>query len=299
MNREYTNLELEIIASELRLEVMKMLQEAGSGHASGPLGLADVFCLLYFEVLRLDLTKKEDWQAQMDYLLVSNGHIAPIWYASLAKAGFFPQTELSSLRKLGSPLEGHPKRGSLPGIFNSSGPLGHGQGQAIGLALALKQELASLEADSAVRGREQKRVFLICSDGEQQEGANWESLLVANKYKLNNLTYILDWNNIQIDGFVEDIMPLPDLEKVYTDFGWKVQTIDGHNFDQLRVAIENASPENSDKPNLIIAKTVGGKGVSFIENDYNYHDWKADEKEAKQAIYEIEQHLKQLKSQNN
>ncbi|MFW5702997.1 MAG: transketolase [Candidatus Dojkabacteria bacterium] len=258
-------LELEKKAKEMRLEVMRMLKEAGSGHAAGPLGLADLFTALYFNVL----------DHEQDVVLVSNGHVCPIWYAVLAHTGYFPVEDLASLRKLGSHLQGHPKNIATPGVFNSSGPLGHSEGQAIGAAFAKRYD------------KDNSRVFCFLSDGGQQEGAVWEAMLVAAKYKLANLTFILDWNDVQIDGHVTEIMPLPDLEAVYADCGWEVTTIDGNDMPEVLQAYEQTSPEMSEKPKLILAKTLSGKGVSFMEGKYEYHDWKASEEDADNAIREL------------
>lgn len=269
-------------AYEMRLAVMQMLQAAGSGHAAGPLSMADIFTYLYFNYLKHD-PANPTWQGR-DYFLVSNGHICPIWYAVLAHTGYFPLSDLASLRKLGSHLQGHPKNLTTPGVFNSSGPLGHGEGQAIGVALGLKLD------------GKPNRVYCVMSDGEQQEGAVWESMLVASKYQLNNLTFILDRNGIQIDGPVAEIMPLPDLKQIYTTSGFKVREIDGHNFTEIAQALAQTEPQVSTQPNLIIANTTAGKGVSFMEGSFKYHDWRGGQQEAKQAVAELTAKLAQMSS---
>lgn len=273
---------LEVKAYELRLEVANMLKSAGSGHAAGPFGLADIFAFLYFHQLKHDPANPES--TDRDYLLVSNGHIAPIWYAALAHSGYFSVADLQNLRQLGSHLQGHPKNTSTPDVFNSSGPLGHGVPQAVGVALALKAD-----------GKD-NQVYCLMSDGEQQEGAIWESMLVAAKYKLDNLTLILDWNNIQIDGHVEDIMPLPEMDEIYEEVGFETEKIDGHDFSQIADAF---AEDSEGKPKLIMAQTIGGKGVSFAENDPGYHDWKASSQEAEQAIQELENTIAKLKDESD
>lgn len=263
-------------AYEMRLAVMQMLEQAGSGHLAGPLGMADIFTFLYFNYLKHD-PSRPDWEGR-DYFLLSNGHICPIWYAVLANTGYFPASDLKSLRKLGSYLQGHPKT-STPGIFNASGPLGHGEGQAVGVALGLKLD------------GKPNRVYCVMSDGEQQEGAVWEAALAASKYGLDNLTLILDRNGIQIDDMVQNIMPLPDLGKIYTEIGFDVQTIDGHNFSAIETALNNSAATKGN-PHLIIANTVPGKGVDFIEKGkFKYHDWRGDPQEAAQAISQLESSL--------
>ncbi len=249
-------LKLEEKANLIRQDIIKMLVEAGSGHSAGPLGMADIFTALYFHILNHD-PKKPDWPDR-DRLILSNGHICPVRYATMAHAGYFPISELKTLRKLGSRLQGHPHRTSLPGIETTSGPLGSGLSQASGLALAGRMDEAKW------------RVICLMSDGEQDEGNTWEAAMLAAKYKLHNLTALMDRNNIQIDGFTEDIMPLDSLKSKYEAFGWHVIEIDGHNFEQIIAAFGEAKAI-FEKPTLILAHTIPGKGVSFMENKFEWH----------------------------
>jgi len=244
-------------ANEIREDVLKMLYEAKSGHSAGPLGMADIFTALYFgEVMKYD-PKKTDWD-ERDYMVLSNGHICPILYATMAHAGFFPKEELKTLRKLGTRLQGHPHRTALPGLESTSGPLGSGTSQAAGMALALKMD------------GKKNRVFCLVSDGEQEEGNTWEGAMLAGKYRLSNLTAIMDRNNIQIDGNTEDIMPLDPVKEKYEAFNWHVLEIDGHNIEGILDAI-NQAKAIADKPTMIVAYTIPGKGVSYMEKDYRWH----------------------------
>lgn len=259
-------------ASEIRTEIIKMLVTAGSGHSAGPLGMADIFATLYFHILQHD--PKNPNLENRDRLVLSNGHICPAQYAAMAIAGYFPVQELSSLRKLGSRLQGHPHRLALPGIEITSGPLGSGLGQAIGIAIAGK-----LDA-------QKWRVYCLLSDGEHNEGSHWEAVMFAAKMRINNLVTIVDRNHIQIDGYTEDIMPLEPLRDKYISFGWEVLEIDGHNINEI-IAAANEARTIYEKPTVIIAHTTPGKGVSFMENDYVWHGKTPNEKEAKLAIQEI------------
>lgn len=249
-----------------------MLHAAGSGHSAGSLGMADIFTALYFGIMKHDASNP-DW-VERDRLILSNGHIVPVRYAAMAEAGYLPISELSTLRQLGSRLQGHPERTRLPGLETTSGPLGSGIGQAAGMALSLKMD------------RKPNRVFCITSDGEHDEGNTWEAVLFAAKYHLNNLTVIIDRNNIQIDGTTDDVMPLGSLSEKYRSFGWNTLEVDGHHFDQIFAAIENAQLETH-RPTAIIAKTIPGKGVSFMENKYEWHGKVPNEQEASQAIVEL------------
>lgn len=271
--------ELEIKAYEIRLETIKMLGKAGSGHAAGPMGMADIFTTLYFNWAKLD-PQNPEW-SERDYILLSNGHICPIWYAVLGVAGFFPQAEMDSLRKINSLLQGHPKI-SIPGVENSSGPLGHGLSQAIGIALGLKMD------------DKPNRVICLMSDGEHQEGQVWEAVMSANKLKLGNLIAIMDNNGIQIEGTTDEIMPLGDLKEKYEAFGWNVIIIDGHDFEQILSALDRA--DIADTPTMIIANTIGGKGVRFMEDGgWKYHDWKGEPGDTEKAIADIEWRLGELR----
>lgn len=275
---------LETKANEIRQDIIKMLLEAGSGHSAGPLGMADVFTSLYFNVLKHD-PKNPDWD-ERDMLVLSNGHICPVWYVTLAHAGYFPISELKTLRKLGTRLQGHPHRGSLPGVETTSGPLGSGLSQACGMALALRM-------DSSKRW-----VYCLTSDGEHDAGNTWEAILFAGKNKLNNLTVIIDRNNIQIDGFTEDIMPLEPLKEKYEAFGWYVLEVDGHNFEQIIDACDEAKAIFN-KPVVIIAHTIPGKGVDFMEKDFRWHGSPPDAGDVKGAPpkgHQAEVALKELRT---
>src|SRR3989337_193465 len=211
-------------ANEIRQDIIKMLLEAGSGHSAGPLGMADVFTALYFgEVMSYD-PKNPKWE-ERDRLILSNGHICPVLYATLAHAGFFPHSELMTLRKLGSGLQGHPEYRKLPGVENTGGPLGQGLSQAIGHALAVQMDVAS---GKLPRGERMPWVYCMMSDGELDEGQSWEAIMFAGKNNLHNITAVVDRNNIQIDGFTEDIMPLEPLIDKFKTFNWTVIDIDGH-----------------------------------------------------------------------
>ncbi len=249
--------ELKYKANDIRQDIIEMLLEAKSGHSAGPLGMADVFTCLYFGGVMKYNPEEPGWEGR-DHFVLSCGHINPVLYATLAEAGFFEKEELKTLRKLNSRLQGHPHNLSLPGVESTSGPLGQGSSQAVGMALAFKMDHAH------------NRVFLIMSDGEQNEGQTWEAVMLAAKYKLHNITAIMDRNNIQIDGFTEDIMPLENLKAKYEAFNWHVLEVDGHNHQQIIDACMEAQAIY-EKPTLIIAHTIPGKGVDFMENNYLWH----------------------------
>ena len=248
--------ELSLHANSVRQNIIRMLKEAGSGHSGGPLGMADVFTALYFKVLNVDPANpdKED----RDRLILSNGHICPVMYATMAERGFFPVEELMTLRKFGSRLQGHPHRTALPGLETTSGPLGSGLSQAAGMALAFKMD------------KKKQRVFCLTSDGEHDEGNIWEAVLFAGRYKLNNLTVFMDRNKIQIDGNTEDVMPLDPVIDKYRAFNWHVIEIDGHDFKQILEAVKRAE-NTEDRPTMIVARTTPGKGVSYMEHRYEWH----------------------------
>ncbi len=264
--------ELNEIAQEIRIDIIKMLLAAGSGHSAGPLGMADVFTALYFAVLHID-PKQPKW-IDRDRLVLSCGHINPVLYATLAHRGFFPRHELATLRQLGTRLHGHPHNLALPGIENSSGPLGQGLSQAIGMALAARLD------------KKQHRIYCVMSDGEQDEGQTWEAAMFAGKNRLSNITAIMDRNNIQIDGFTEDIMPLEPLRDKYEAFRWHIIEVDGHNISSIIAACEEAKAI-FEKPTLIIAHTIPGKGVDFMENDYKWHGVPPNAEQAKIALNEL------------
>lgn len=264
--------ELEQKANEARELLIEMLTEAKSGHTAGPLGMADIFTAMYFHVLKHD-PKNPDWE-ERDRLILSNGHITPIRYVVMAMAGYFPVEELKTLRKFGSRLQGHPERERLPGVETTSGPLGSGLGQACGMALGLRMD------------KKLNRIYCIMSDGEHDSGVLWESVLFAGKNKIHNLTGIIDRNNIQIDGMTEDIMPLENLRAKYEAFNWHVLEVDGHNIEEFVDAVEQAKAIY-EKPTVIIAHTIPGKGVREIEFDFNWHGKPPSPEEAKKFIAEI------------
>lgn len=248
--------ELELKANQIRLDIINMLVEAGSGHSAGPLGVADIFTALYFHTLKHD-PGHPDWPDR-DIVVLSNGHIVPVRYATMAHAGYLPKQELMSLRKLGSRLQGHPERTRLPGMETTSGPLGSGLSQAIGMALVLQREENT-----------RRRVYCLTSDGEINEGNYWEAVMFGAKYKVP-ITVIVDRNNIQIDGPTEQIMPLEDLSDKWEAFNWHVIEIDGHNTREIITACDEAKTI-VEKPVVIIAHTIPGKGVDFMEYDYRWH----------------------------
>ena len=259
-------------ANAIRQTIIEMLVAAGSGHTAGPLGMSDIFAALYFRVLKHD-PKHPDWEAR-DRLILSNGHITPVRYAAMAHAGYFPLEECLTLRKFGSRLQGHPERDKLAGLETTSGPLGSGLSQSAGYAYAARMDGRTF------------RVFCAMSDGEQQEGNTWEGAMFAGKYRLNNLTAIMDRNNIQIDGMTEDIMPLEPLREKYESFGWHVLEIDGHNIPQFVAACDEAAAI-AEKPTLILAHTIPGKGIRAIERDYRWHGKPPSKDEAAVFLNEL------------
>ena len=264
---------LELKANEIRENIIKMLVEAGSGHSAGPLDLADIFTALYFDIMKHD-PKNPDWD-QRDILILSNGHTVPVRYATMAEAGYFPKKELQTLRKFGSRLQGHPERERLPGMETTSGPLGSGLSQACGMALGLRLD-----------GDKDRWVYVVMGDGEQDEGNVWEAAMLAGKYKLSNITAITDRNNIQIDGPTESVMPLEDLKAKWESFGWHVLEIDGNNIEAVIDACHMAKAI-TEKPVMIIALTVPGKGVDFMEYDYRWHGMPPKPDEAEKALAEL------------
>lgn len=267
--------ELELKANDIRQSIIEMLLLAGSGHTAGPLGMADIFTLLYFHALKHD-PKKPDWKDR-DRLVLSNGHICPVLYATMAHAGYFPTEELKTLRKFGSKLQGHPHRDFLPALETSSGPLGSGLSQAVGMALAERIDYGNAS---------NKFFYCLMSDGELDAGNTWEAMMLAGKEKLHNLIAIIDRNNIQIDGYTEDIMPLEPLYDKLESFNWHVQEIDGHNFQAINDAILQAKSDFG-RPSVIIAHTIPGKGVKEFERDYTWHGKPPNKKEAEIALREL------------
>jgi len=273
MTQKLTITELETIANNIRIDIIKMLERAGSGHSAGPMDLADIFTALYFDILKHD-PKKPDWD-QRDILLLSNGHCVPVLYATMAQAGYFEREELMTLRKFGSRLQGHPERNRLPGLENTSGPLGCGLSQAAGMALAMR-----------MNHQLHRYIYVVMGDGEQNEGNVWEAAMLVSKYKLNNVIAITDRNNIQIDGPTELVMPLEDLRAKWEAFGWHVIEIDGNNIEAFidATAMARAIVE---KPVMIIAHTVAGKGVDFMEYDFHWHGTAPNVEQAKLALHEL------------
>lgn len=250
--------DLEFKANQIRQSIIEMLVAAGSGHTAGPLGMADIFTLLYFKVLQHD-PKNPLWE-ERDRLVLSNGHICPVLYATLAHAGYLPVEELITLRKFGSRLQGHPHRASLPGLENSSGPLGSGLSQAVGMALAERID----------NPYSSKYFYCLVGDGELNEGQIWEAAMLAGKEKLHNLIVIVDRNGIQIDGYTKDVMPLEPLAEKFAAFGFDVQEVDGHNIRSMNDAIGKAQAVYS-QPSIIIAHTIASKGVDVFERDFRWH----------------------------
>jgi transketolase len=283
--QKYSEQELQIKADEIRQDVIKMLENAGSGHSAGSLGLADIFTALYFDILKHD-PKKPDWQ-ERDILLLSNGHCVPVQYASMAHSGYFDKTELLTLRKFGSRLQGHPERIKLPGLENTSGPLGCGLSQACGMSLAMR-----MNKDN------HRFIYVIMGDGELDEGNVWEASMLASKYNLSNITAIIDRNNIQIDGPTEVIMPLEDLKAKWQAFGWHVIEIDGNN---IEAVIDGCAMARADttKPSVIIAHTIPGKGVDYMEFDYTWHGKPPDHEQAKLALKELRTLKGKLKNESS
>jgi transketolase len=250
---------LESKAAEIRRSIIESLIAAKSGHTAGPLGMTDIFTYLYFHALRHD-PKNPAWQYR-DRVILSNGHICPVLYATMAHAGYFPVEELLTLRKFGSRLQGHPHRDFLESLETSSGPLGCGLSQAVGMSLA----------DRIDNGRTSGRQFYcFMGDGELNEGNNWEAIMLGGKEKLQNLTAIVDRNNIQIDGFTEDIMPLNPLADKWRAFNWHVVEMDGHNFRDIDRAFGEARAV-FDRPSVIIANTIPSKGIPEFERMYEWH----------------------------
>jgi len=265
-------LKLKETANNIRKSIIEMLYRAGSGHTGGSLGMADIFTLLYFHVLKHD-PKNPLW-VNRDRLVLSPGHICPVLYATMAHAGYFPKEELNTLRKFGSRLQGHPHREYMSWLETSSGPLGSGLSQAVGMAIADK-------IDGSL-----KTIYAILSDGEHDEGNTWEAIMLANKEKLSNLIVIVDRNNIQIGGDTEKIMPLENLKNKYESFGWNVFEVNGHDFREIHNAIFKIKNRNNG-PSVIIAHTIMSKGIKEWEGDYHFHGKAPNKDEALMALKEL------------
>ena len=263
---------LEETANTIRQDCIDMVVTAGSGHVGGPLGMADIFTALYFHILRHD-PKNPEWP-ERDRLVLSNGHICPVRYAAMARAGYFPVEELKTLRKFGTRLQGHPHRTALPGTETTSGPLGSGLSQAVGMAIAARMD------------KKKFNIYCLLSDGEHDAGQIWEAALLAGKLKLDNLTALIDRNNIQIDGMTEDIMPLESLRAKYEAFNWHVLEINGHDMQEIVNAYETAHAI-FEKPVMIIAHTIPGKGVDFMEFSYPWHSKSFKPQEVTESLNQL------------
>jgi transketolase len=277
--------ELKLQANDIRESIISMLVEAGSGHTAGPLGMADIFTLFYFHILKHD-PKNPAWEDR-DRVVLSNGHICPVLYAAMAHSGYFPVEELKTLRKFGSRLQGHPHREFMPWLENSSGPLGSGLSQAVGMALA----------DKIDKKDNDRFVYCFMSDGELNEGNSWEAMMLAGKLKLRNLIAVVDRNNIQIDGFTEDTMPLEPLVDKWRAFNWHVIEVSGHDFQSLNEAVSEAQAVFG-QPTVIVAHTIPGKGVHEFERDYKWHGKPPSKDEGKLALSELRTLGGQIKSEH-
>lgn len=266
-----TSIQIQEKANVVRQELIKMLEHAGSGHSAGPLGLAEIMTTLYFNILNID-PKNPNWEDR-DLFFLSNGHTIPVQYVVMSEAGYFDKSELMTLRRFGTRLQGHPERERLPGIESTSGPLGSGLSQAAGYAY-------SLQYIDKIKSR---FVYVMMGDGELDEGNIWEGAMFAGKYKLSQLIGFIDRNNIQIDGNTENVMPLESLRDKWEAFGWHVLEIDGHNVDSIIDAASMARAITN-RPTVIIAHTIPGKGVDFMEYDYKWHGVPPNSEQAKLAL---------------
>jgi len=273
MTHQHSIKQLEEIANDIREDIIRMLVHAGSGHSAGPLGLADIFTALYFDIMKND-PQNPDWDLR-DILLLSNGHCVPVRYATMARAGYFDRSELLTLRQLGSRLQGHPERKRLPGLESTSGPLGCGLSQACGIALAHRM-------DNILS----RWIYVVMGDGETDEGNVWEAAMLAAKNHLNKIIAIIDRNNIQIDGPTEAVMPLEDYKAKWEAFGWYVIEIDGNNIEEVIDACAMGKAV-SEKPTMIIAYTIPGKGVDFMEADFHWHGIPPQPDQAIKALAEL------------
>lgn len=264
--------ELKEIALEVRKNVLKMTTAAGSGHPGGSMSATDILVVLYFNIMRHD-PGKPSWPRR-DRFVLSKGHAAPALYSLLAEAGYFSKELLMSLRKLGSPLQGHPDMKRLPGIEMSTGSLGQGLSAAVGMALAAKLDELGLH------------VYVLVGDGESQEGQIWEAAMSASHNKLDNITAILDENQLQIDGSTKEIMNVSNQRMRWKAFGWETTVINGHDYVEIIKALKRTPAKG--RPRMIVAQTVKGKGVSFMENELKYHGAPLNEKELKRALAELE-----------
>ena len=270
----YSEAEIKQKATRMRRNIIRMLEHAGSGHSAGALGMADLVAALYFGIMNIDPKNPEN--PERDLFMLSNGHTVPVQYAAMAEAGFFPESELMTMRQWGSRLQGHPERMMLPGLETTSGPLGCGVAQGAGMAYALQY----------LDKQRHRWVYVVTGDGELDEGNIWESAMFAGKYKLAQLIVFVDRNNIQIDGPTEDVMPLENLREKWESFGWHVQEIDGNNVRAVIDAV-NFAKAVENKPCCIITHTIPGKDVDFMEYDYTWHGIAPNSEQAEQALAEL------------
>ena len=259
-------------AKEIRKDIVTMIGQAKSGHPGGSLSATEIVTYLYFEELRIDPTNPK-WDDR-DRFILSKGHAAPVLYAALARRGFFPTEELSTLRKIGSHLQGHPDMKKVPGVDMSTGSLGTGFSAATGIAMACKLD------------KKDNYVYALLGDGELQEGQVWEAAMSAAHYKLDNLIAFLDNNGLQIDGNIDDVLSPNPIDAKFAAFGWQVLVIDGHDFKQIADAVAAAKAEKG-RPTMIVAKTVKGKGVSYMENQAGWHGSAPNEEQVAQAMAEL------------
>jgi transketolase len=264
-------------ANDIRKSIIEMLVEAKSGHTAGPLGMSDIFAAMYFNLLKHD-PKNPAWE-ERDLVILSNGHICPVLYAAMGHSGYFPLEELKTLRKFGSILQGHPHREFLPALETSSGPLGSGLSQAVGMALALRLD------DHKITNKD-RMVYCFLGDGELNEGQNWEAMMLAGKEKLGNLIAIVDRNHIQIDGFTEDVMPLESLYEKWAAFNWKVFEINGHDFKEIIETVEEAKAVRT-HPVVILSYNIPGKGVKEFENKPYWHGNPPSKEQGEMALKEL------------
>ena len=266
-------LKREDIANNIRINIIKSVSSAKSGHPGGSLSIADIMTVLYFEKMNIDPTnpKFED----RDRFVLSKGHAAPALYATLAERGYYSKDDLLTLRKFGSKLQGHPDMKKVMGIDMSTGSLGQGLSAANGMALAAKLD------------NKDYKVYVVIGDGELQEGQIWEAAMTAAHYKLDNVIAFVDWNGLQIDGSNDEVMTIKPIDEKFKAFGWNVMVIDGHNYDEISDAVDIAKKENG-KPTVIIAKTVKGKGVSFMENNVSWHGTAPNAEQTEKALIELD-----------
>jgi transketolase len=274
--------ELKLMANTIRKDIIEMLLEAKSGHSAGSLGMADIFTALYFNAMKHN-PKEPEWK-ERDRLILSHGHVCPVRYAAMARAGYFPLEELKTLRKLGTRLQGHPHNLALPGIENTAGPLGQGVSIATGIALAAKMD------------KKEFKTIVLMGDGEINEGQPWEAFMFAAKHKLENLIGIVDRNYIQIDGNTENVMPLDPLKEKFQAFNWNTLEINGNEMKEIIEALKKAK-ENKGKPIAIIANTIAGKGVSFMEGKHEWHGKPPNKEEAEKALKELNEIEKKIKEE--